>query len=64
MVRDNQSQDVVRESIRKELGDVLWYVAEVATQFSLSLEDIALGNVNKLASRKERKVLHGSGDTR
>ncbi len=64
MVRDNHSRDEVRESVRKELGDVLWYVAEVATQFSLSLDDIALGNVNKLASRKERNVLHGSGDTR
>lgn len=35
----------------KELGDVLWYVAEAATTLGLSLEDIARGNIAKLRAR-------------
>lgn len=51
-------------NISKELGDILWHVAAIADDFGFSLEDIAVGNVDKLASRKERKVLQGSGDHR
>lgn len=40
-----------REQIGKELGDVLWYVAETATTLGLSLEDIARGNIAKLRAR-------------
>ena len=54
----------VREVVKKELGDVLWYASELATQFALSFDEIADANVQKLASRKDRNVLHGSGDDR
>lgn len=50
--------------IEKELGDVLWYVANVAFDLGLSLEEIAKKNIDKLQSRKERDVLKGSGDER
>jgi NTP pyrophosphatase (non-canonical NTP hydrolase) len=53
-----------REAIAAELGDVLWYVAQLATEADLDLEEIAVANLDKLASRRERNVLHGSGDTR
>jgi NTP pyrophosphatase (non-canonical NTP hydrolase) len=53
-----------RQEVKKELGDVLWYVSELASEFSLDLEDIAQGNIEKLSSRKERGVLGGSGDNR
>jgi len=53
-----------REDIEKECGDVLWYLANIAEEFCLKLEDIAEGNINKLLSRKERGVLKGSGDNR
>ena len=53
-----------REELRKELGDVLWYVAQVATEFDLDLEDIAQTNLTKLFSRMERGVLGGSGNDR
>jgi NTP pyrophosphatase (non-canonical NTP hydrolase) len=53
-----------REAIAAELGDVLWYVAQLATEAELDLEEIAAANLGKLASRRERNVLHGSGDTR
>ncbi len=53
-----------REQIKDELGDVLWYVAQVATEFNLDLEEIAKNNLDKLLSRMERGVLGGSGDNR
>lgn len=53
-----------RDVIAKELGDVLWYVSQTATEFGLSLEDIAQGNLAKLADRKARGRLSGSGDQR
>ena len=65
-IRDDNgllTEDKKRE-VGKELGDVLWYVAQVASEMGLSLDDIAQGNLEKLFSRKERGVLGGSGDNR
>jgi len=53
-----------RQEIKKELGDVLWYVAQLCTEFNLNMEDVAKTNIEKLMSRMERGVLHGSGDNR
>lgn len=53
-----------REAMSKELGDVLWYVAQLATELDLELEQIAEQNLQKLASRKRRGALAGSGDDR
>ena len=53
-----------REAIAAELGDVLWYVAQLATEAGLDLGEIAGENLAKLLSRQERGVLQGSGDTR
>jgi NTP pyrophosphatase (non-canonical NTP hydrolase) len=56
--------DERRDAISKELGDVLWYVAQVATELGLDLDEIAQANLTKLLSRQERGVLSGSGDDR
>ena len=53
-----------REALRGELGDVLWYIAQLATEFDLKLEDVATGNIEKLQSRMARGVIGGSGDNR
>ena len=53
-----------REAIVKELGDLLWYVSQTATELGANLGDLAQANLDKLASRKERGVLGGSGDDR
>ena len=53
-----------KDKISKELGDVMWYVAQLATELELSLDDIADANISKLQSRKERGSLSGSGDMR
>jgi NTP pyrophosphatase (non-canonical NTP hydrolase) len=53
-----------REAIQKELGDVLWYVSQIASELKLNLDDIAEKNIEKLYSRMERGKLNGSGDNR
>jgi NTP pyrophosphatase (non-canonical NTP hydrolase) len=54
----------IREALKLELGDVLWYVAQLASELDLSLEAIAEANLAKLASRAARNVITGSGDQR
>jgi NTP pyrophosphatase (non-canonical NTP hydrolase) len=61
---DGVMSDERREALAGELGDVLWYVAQVATEAGLDLEEIAQGNLDKLLSRQQRGVLSGSGDSR
>jgi NTP pyrophosphatase (non-canonical NTP hydrolase) len=53
-----------RAALSKELGDVLWYVAQVATEADLDLDAIAGDNLEKLLSRQQRGVLSGVGDDR
>ena len=53
-----------RDDIAQELGDVLWYIAQLATELDLDFNDIAEMNIKKLYSRMDRGKLHGSGDTR
>lgn len=53
-----------REELLKELGDVLWYVAEVSCYLDMSLSDLAKMNLNKLSSRKKRGKIEGAGDNR
>ena len=53
-----------KEDLEKELGDVLWYLSQIATEVALKLDKIADKNLKKLASRKKRGTLHGSGDNR
>lgn len=50
--------------LEDELGDVLWYVAEIATQCGFDLGEIALHNLAKLKSRQQRNTLRGDGDDR
>ena len=50
--------------MKKELGDVLWYVSQAAYELGYTLQDIAQENIFKLADRAQRKVLNGEGDER
>ncbi len=56
--------DEKRAALVKELGDVLWYVAQLATELGVTLDDVARGNLDKLFSRKERGVIRSEGDNR
>lgn len=53
-----------REELKKELGDVLWYLSGIATALDMSLENVVITNIDKLASRKDRGVIGGNGDNR
>lgn len=66
MVRDDAGvlTEERRAALEKELGDVLWYAAQIATEAGLELDAIAEGNLAKLRSRQQRGVLTGSGDER
>jgi NTP pyrophosphatase (non-canonical NTP hydrolase) len=63
-LRDGWSPQYLREEIKKELGDVLWYVSQVAHEFDLKLDVVATDNIEKLISRQMRNKLQGSGDVR
>lgn len=66
IMRDKEGviNNETKEILSKELGDVLWYIAQIATELELSLNDIAKGNIKKLYSRMKRGKLSGSGDNR
>jgi NTP pyrophosphatase (non-canonical NTP hydrolase) len=53
-----------RQALKKELGDVLWYVAAMCSEAGLSMAEVAEHNISKLRDRQTRAVLHGSGDER
>jgi NTP pyrophosphatase (non-canonical NTP hydrolase) len=62
--KDGLIDEAMKLEIAKELGDVLWYTAQLATELKLDLDQIALQNIDKLMSRQERGVLKGDGDNR
>jgi NTP pyrophosphatase (non-canonical NTP hydrolase) len=53
-----------RQALKFELGDVLWYLAQIATELDLTLEEVAQSNLEKLFSRLERNTIRGEGDHR
>lgn len=53
-----------KEELKKELGDVVWYIAVLAHSLGLSFEEVMQHNVKKLADRNQRGVIKGAGDNR
>lgn len=49
------------EKMADELGDVLWYVADLASHYGLSLSEIAAGNIEKLRQRYPEGFTVGGG---
>jgi NTP pyrophosphatase (non-canonical NTP hydrolase) len=66
VIRDKKGivNDEDREAIEKELGDVLWYLSQLATELNIDLESVVWKNIEKLESRLKRGALSGSGDNR
>lgn len=53
-----------RQALKKELGDVLWYLSQVADTLDIALEDIAYQNLTKLLARQIQGTIQGEGDNR
>lgn len=66
ILRDKSGQISAEDKtiLASELGDALWYIQSMASFLDIPFEDIAKGNLEKLADRKKRGVIGGSGDTR
>jgi len=62
--KDGIISDETRDALKAELGDVLWYLAQVATELNLSLNEIAEYNIAKLLDRQARGKIQGDGDNR
>ena len=62
--KDGQISEEMREALKAELGDVLWYLAQVATELNLTLDEVAEHNITKLYDRLERGQIRGDGDNR
>ena len=66
VLRDNGGtvSDERKRALVRELGDTLWYLAMMADALGVTLSDVAAGNLEKLADRRSRGVLAGSGNDR
>lgn len=66
VIRDNHGiiSDSKKTELGFELGDICWYISQMANELDMDLETILSKNIAKLNDRKERNVLGGSGDNR
>lgn len=62
--KGGQVSEQDRQALKQELGDVLWYLAQICTELDLTLEEVAEANLEKLFSRLERNQIRGDGDNR
>jgi NTP pyrophosphatase (non-canonical NTP hydrolase) len=62
--KDGEINEDTRNALQSELGDVLWYLAQICTELGVSLEEVARANIEKLSDRLERGVIRGDGDNR
>jgi len=64
LLRGDYSEDVAATKLHKELGDVLWYLSQIAVDNGWKLSEVATTNLEKLESRSFRGLILGSGDNR
>jgi len=57
VIRDKKKiEEKDKEEIKKELGDVLWYLSQLASELNLSLEEIAQENLKKIAEKFNKNI--------
>lgn len=62
--KNKQINETDRAEIKKEMGDVLWYLSQLAENLGIDFDDVAQTNINKTQSRLARNLINGSGDNR
>jgi len=62
--KEGEINEETKSALKAELGDVLWYIAQVATELDLTMDEIAEYNIAKLLDRLERGKIRGDGDNR
>jgi len=53
-----------KDKLEKEIGDVIWYIAQLCSELKLDFGEVARKNLAKLFDRQARGKLGGSGDDR
>ncbi len=64
LIRDGGDFEYYRQNLKKELGDVLWHIAAIASDHGFDLASIAEANIEKLQGRMARNTIKGNGDDR
>lgn len=66
LYRDSNGEitETFKNDLKKELGDVIWYVTALGDLFGFTLQEIMEANYRKLMLRRKTNTLHGSGDNR
>jgi NTP pyrophosphatase (non-canonical NTP hydrolase) len=65
-IRDDGAQitDERKESLKKEIGDVLWYLSQLSRALGFLFSEVAQVNIDKLWERHQKGLIRGSGDNR
>jgi NTP pyrophosphatase (non-canonical NTP hydrolase) len=63
-IRDHTYFLEVKDKLKKEMGDVMWYIAQILYHYDLDFDEVLKANMEKLKSRQERDKLTGDGDER
>lgn len=66
VIRDSEGvvSEEMRAALKAEIGDVLWYAAQLCTLLGYNMSSVAKANLEKLAKRKDAGTIQGSGDNR
>ena len=61
---DGLISDEKRDELKREIGDVLWYLSQLSRVLGFPFSEAAEANIAKLADRKARGVIKSTGDNR
>jgi len=62
--REIRDGEYSKENLKKEAGDILWYLAAVCREEGLTMSEVVAASIEKLEGREKRGTLNGSGDDR
>lgn len=65
-IRDSSGimNESFRQDIKKELGDVAWYLVAICNEVGLTFREVLQANINKVHDRMKRETINGDGDNR